>query len=693
MSKKEFASNAEIKYASKVLLPKEYCFFDDDEKVEIIKCNESRDIQACPGSGKTTTLLAKLLILANRMPLDGNKGICVLTHTNVAIDEIRTKLGSKADILFRYPNHFGTIQSFVDKYLAIPYYVNRNGHKINSISNELYGIAIGKAFERKIFALKRNQLSKNIWSLVNNFSYDGDKSAFLSRLRLARINDSFEILKGDGKALSFDKPRRKNQKQYQNWDDAEKLRIKKWFSNLIISVHKVQGVLSYQDAFLYGGEYVRKYPDLNDALSSRFQYVFIDEMQDTAQHQLDILEMVFDYEKTIIQRLGDPHQSIYNRVSLEKVWEPRNPLFINSSRRFGESITSILRTVCIEENTELIGSEDISSLTPVMIVFEDPNEVLPKFCELLLNKTTEYEGEVLSVFEISKRERRPVKAVGWVGSELGESNLERFKLKSYFKDYNKEVKKKDKVDYQSLKSFLRKIEGAKAKDYSDKIIESILQVLRLDRVTYEKNGRDFYYTKTSFLNVLNELELKDKFLKKCSKWISQIHRADTYNDEIVEKIIKYFTKKLFPIFKVDKENSDVKNFLHGEINEAIFSEEILKAANFYTYNSNEDLKVEVSNIHRVKGETHTATLYLETSYKAKLPCEGFETERILDQLKGNPYTNSNPKIQKLNKETLKMAYVGMSRPRYLLCMAVHKKRYDEKFNVENGGLWEIVKTF
>ena len=34
-------------------------------------------VTACPGSGKTTTLLAKLAILATRMPLEEGKGVCV----------------------------------------------------------------------------------------------------------------------------------------------------------------------------------------------------------------------------------------------------------------------------------------------------------------------------------------------------------------------------------------------------------------------------------------------------------------------------------------------------------------------------------------------------------------------------------------------------------------------------------------
>ena len=132
----KFAKPEEIQSAHSILL-KNKPYFEQD-KIDIIECNESRDVKACPGSGKTTTLLAKLIILANRMPLPENQGICVLTHTNVAIDEIKNKLGHKADMLFRYPNHFGTIQSFVDKFLAIPYFSSLYLKKPSQISNDSY---------------------------------------------------------------------------------------------------------------------------------------------------------------------------------------------------------------------------------------------------------------------------------------------------------------------------------------------------------------------------------------------------------------------------------------------------------------------------------------------------------------------------------------------------------------------------
>ena len=99
-----FATDEEIKIAHDILLKGKKPF--DVSRIDIIKENNSCYVQASPGSGKTTTLLAKLIILANKMPLPDGKGVCVLTHTNVAIDEIKAKLGQKADVLFRYHNFF-----------------------------------------------------------------------------------------------------------------------------------------------------------------------------------------------------------------------------------------------------------------------------------------------------------------------------------------------------------------------------------------------------------------------------------------------------------------------------------------------------------------------------------------------------------------------------------------------------------
>ena len=127
-------TDQDIIRAEDLLLPVGSKF--NDERREFLKCMESCDVIACPGSGKTTALLAKILILSWKMPLENNSGICVLTHTNVAIDEITRRIGSASDILFRHPNFFGTIQKFVDSFLCIPAYGTEYGTSLNSIDGE-----------------------------------------------------------------------------------------------------------------------------------------------------------------------------------------------------------------------------------------------------------------------------------------------------------------------------------------------------------------------------------------------------------------------------------------------------------------------------------------------------------------------------------------------------------------------------
>ena len=87
----------DIRYAEKILLPtgKEF----DDERKAFIHDFRTIDLQAVPGSGKTTVLLAKLIILERKLPFANCTGVLVLSHTNVAIDEIKEKIQKHSTIL------------------------------------------------------------------------------------------------------------------------------------------------------------------------------------------------------------------------------------------------------------------------------------------------------------------------------------------------------------------------------------------------------------------------------------------------------------------------------------------------------------------------------------------------------------------------------------------------------------------
>ena len=41
---------------------------DDEDRIAVLTSQESVDVQACPGSGKTTLIAAKLILLAQKWP-------------------------------------------------------------------------------------------------------------------------------------------------------------------------------------------------------------------------------------------------------------------------------------------------------------------------------------------------------------------------------------------------------------------------------------------------------------------------------------------------------------------------------------------------------------------------------------------------------------------------------------------------
>ena len=90
-------------------------------------------------------------------------------------------------------------------------------------------------------------------------------------------------------------------------------------------------------------------------------------------------------------------------------------------------------------------------------------------------------------------------------------------------------------------------------------------------------------------------------------------------------------------------------------------------------------KIEFDTIHGVKGETHDATLYLETDRQG-----ASDLNRILPYFGIGKLGNS-----KLFEYSRKLAYVGMSRPKKLLCVAMQAKTYEKSKDVFVAD-WEII---
>ena len=611
-----FATDEEIKIAHDILLKDKKPF--DSDKINIIKEDSSCYVQACPGSGKTTTLLAKLIILANKMPLPEGKGICVLTHTNVAIDEIKAKLGTKADVLFRYPNFFGTIQTFLHKYVtaaALHYFY---GSQITYVDDEMSNAVFLKKYyklpirESKLRGLifKRSTLKEHTINAAEIEALGGVDMLTAANVikKKKRVDKYIFQLKGYNWSQIPREYRSSIQTKGNSIQNSLILSFRvDWNSNKIITdsdsirvdspsgaeYMKIkeemfrEGILSFQDAYDLAFRYIReKELDFSRFSDKRFKYLFIDEVQDCDGLQVDLIQKIFDENKVVIQRFGDYCQAIYER---DECSGPENDklkdkqvLHIHDSIRFGEKIAKPLRSLCMVPNDKLVGNDEIPSVTPIIITYEDPLSVLPKYVELL-NTTLIPEMNNRSISDIANQEKREdplhrinVKACGWVGKK-GASAQKRY-IESYFPQFEKK-NAGPKVEGVSFNEFILKNLHGTIKEHATSIIQGILKYLDLCEI---RNGNR-RYTKTSFLEFLTatNIEQKENFLKEVMNWALLIAKSNSDDDinKIRSTIHQYITETILPLYGKE-ETPDALSFFNA-INENLPEGQVTEHKNVY----------------------------------------------------------------------------------------------------------------
>lgn len=76
-------------------------------------------VHACPGAGKTRTIIARLVKIAAALPQ--RRGVAVLSFTNSAVDEFRERCQAAGlDPLLKHPSFMGTLDAFVRHFVVLP---------------------------------------------------------------------------------------------------------------------------------------------------------------------------------------------------------------------------------------------------------------------------------------------------------------------------------------------------------------------------------------------------------------------------------------------------------------------------------------------------------------------------------------------------------------------------------------------
>ncbi|MDW3210873.1 MAG: ATP-dependent helicase [Reichenbachiella sp.] len=536
-------------------------------------------VRACPGSGKTYCVSARLA----RLILDWKNdyaGIAAVSFTNVAWQEIEKKYSDEFKLGDRisFPHFLGTIDSFINKYIFLPY-----GHLILKCKNrpilvgEPHGIWTGKYFNDSFF---------------DNLSYNIDGSIY------AVVKD----------------------KMPRNWEQNRYIipSKKKW---------NKAGYATQSDANYFAMKILETYPSIAKAVALRFPYLIVDEAQDTSAIQMRIIDLLIENGLNEVMLVGDPDQAIFEwndaRPDLlnEKYNSWINSVVLNESRRSSQHICNYTYNISslAEISTAVSDVKDFAHQPGVILYDNNLPQIVTDFvAECEQNGIIPTEESIAVIYrsknlvnDITGIPEIPFNGSPWVTQD------------NYTKDF---AKGKFLYDNGDFKSGFKAIEKAILKQVNNLSFCSEENVASMiDKLGFVKFKSLVY----QFINLLPKTDIA------LGQWITAANEALTKNNINFQLSIK----------NAGKDYSFNQVFLYEK--EKIF-----------------DRNYRLGTVHSVKGETFDATLLI------------LKTRGV-----GKAYkTILRDNISIADSEELRIAYVGMTRPRKILVIAVP--------NQENKTAWE-----
>ena len=595
----------------KQLLPNGCCFANDARNV--INSWNSNDILACPGSGKTTVLIAKLKLIADKSPLKDGRGVCVLSHTNVAVSELKAKLGKSAERLLSYPNFVGTIQTFVDQYITFPFLRQFANTSIQVVSDEDYA--------NHLYSLICKTDSKLKWFIDQQYNAFGVKRYDSVVKFMANIYTDDEggiHLSGVNRVLAG-----------KSTNSAIS------YARAIQRLLSEEGLIRYNDTYRYTLLALKKYgSSLRTLLSRRFQYVFVDEYQDCSTLQRNVLDALFSGTETIFQKIGDVDQAIYNSTNDNTpVWQVEDSyMSIAHSNRYSQKIADVLSVLRTNQET-IISSRGVQRIKPTLFVYDSSSRlrVIPTFIqEIQSNGLAKPEGIY--------------KAVGMF------ENVSGLKISDYWPTFQKKVNQQSTVhfpDYISeISSALANGSLSLSERWIRKLLSKVLHYVGIKDEAEKEYGSISIkrYISNSFPQIYQSSILS----------LSQIH---DFSYSAVEKKVKEIFASLL--------GDGWLEIIPDSFMQPVREPQVASEDSHILYDES-SISIVFDTVYGVKGETHDATLYLETETK-----KSSDIRRILPLLE-RKITQCKNELQEKSRRCI---YVGFSRPKYLLCLAISEKTY------------------
>lgn len=612
----------------------------DEPRRSFLKSMSTIDVSACPGSGKTTLVVAKLAILARHWK-SRTQGICVLSHTNAAREEIEHRLGGSeiGQRLLSYPHYIDTIHGFTGRFLASPW-LRSKGIPLTAIDDELTHAARRKA--------------------LKPWEYAGMKKTFESAFIKV---ESLRL-----KTVDFDNPLTGWSLKFGPHTDTYKNACK-------AMTHAAKtGHFCFDEVFVLANALLVDEPEVASALRARFPCVLVDEMQDTRYEQANILSKVFPRQDpdVCVIRVGDPNQEIFEvELELPEPFPDQSSIMeIASSFRFNQSIASIANPFAYLPITGgLVGLRQSGANQPApntIIVFPDGDvsNVLDAYGQLLIQHLP---ADVRT---------SGVYAVGAV-HRLENDKPEHYPkaVEHYWAPYQSEVNKpsfKPRTFSEGVHIARRYVARDATAVLGVELIASCL--LTLVRLAFPRDA--IVARSRSHQCVEQHLAGRAGVVAAYRGWLERLlfSPVDITQAEWDATVASGLMDLAADLVFSDQLQAaaDAEAYLAWSAAPLVEDPGDNGGALLNTYRfevGSENVNIRLSSIHAEKGKTHAATLILETYNRTHF------VNKLLPWLEGRASAAKRP--NEVAKKSMMLMYVAMTRPTHMLCLAMRKSTMGE----------------
>ena len=350
--------------------------------------------------------------------------------------------------------------------------------------------------------------------------------------------------------------------------------------------------------------------------------------------QRNVLDALFSGTETIFQKIGDVDQAIYNSTNDNTpVWQVEDSyMSIAHSNRYSQEIADVLSVLRTNQET-IISSRGVQRIKPTLFVYDSSSRlrVIPTFIqEIQSNGLAKPEGIY--------------KAVGMF------ENVSGLKISDYWPTFQKKVNQQSIVhfpDYISeISSALANGSLSLSERWIRKLLSKVLHYVGIKDEAEKEYGSISIkrYISNSFPQIYQSSILS----------LSQIH---DFSYSAVEKKVKEIFASLL--------GDGWLEIIPDSFMQPVREPQVASEDSHILYDES-SISIVFDTVYGVKGETHDATLYLETETK-----KSSDIRRILPLLE-RKITQCKNELQEKSRRCI---YVGFSRPKYLLCLAISEKTY------------------